>query len=221
MISPLKRVHLKVLLQQPIMFDANIFMVGIENRATESNSSFENMKHLYMLPLFESFQKILIHEMVYKELDKDAKALVDEYKGKNVTIVSEQGLYGQDPEYTTIFNDISNHDRVLYSRGNSKDRGEVYSLAYAAFHKINYFSSKEIMVDDIARDLKVLEDIEIITFDIIILLAYIYYMAKEDNTNNKALKSIYKRYCEDVIKRHKLPPTLKEYFLASAEYIGT
>lgn len=221
MISPLKRVHLRVLLQQPIMFDANIFMVGIENRATESNSSFENMKHLYMLPLFESFQQILIHEMVYKELDKDAKALVDEYKGKNVTIVSEQGLYGQDPEYTTIFNDISNHDRVLYSRGNSKDRGEVYSLAYAAFHKINYFSSKEIMVDDIARDLKVLEDIEIITFDIIILLAYIYYMAKEDNTNNKALKSIYKRYCEDVIKRHKLPPTLKEYFLASAEYIGT
>ena len=219
MISPLQRISLKLLLQQPIMFDANIFMVGIENRGSDPNCAFENMKHLYMIPLFENFRQILIHEMVYNELDEDSKTLVNEYIGKNVTIVSENNLYGHDPIYTSIFNSISRHDRVLYSRGNSKDRGEVYSLAYAAFYKINYFSSKEVMVDEIATDLKVLKDVEIITFDVIILLAYIHYMSKGDSSNNKALKSIYKRYCEDVIKRHKLPATLKEYFLASAGYI--
>jgi len=219
MISPLQRISLKQLLKQPIMFDANIFMVGIENRISDPNCSFNNMKTLYMIPLLESFQQIIMHEMVYKELDDDSRALVDSYKGKNVTIVSENNLYGKDPEYTTIFNKISRHEQVLYSRGNSKDRGEVYSLSYAAYNKINYFSSKEIMVDEIASDLDILKDIEIITFDIIVLLAYIYYMSRDDNSNNKALKSIYKKYCEDVIKRHKLPTTLKEYFLASAEYL--
>lgn len=217
--TPLQRVSLTTLLQQPILFDANIFMVGIDNRLSDSNCSFENMKKLYMIPLLESFQQILIHEMVYKELDADSRQLIEKYIGRNVSIVSEDNLYGRDPIYTTIFNEIATHERVMYIRGRSKDCGEVYSLAYAAFYKVNYFSSKEVMVDQIADDLKILKDIEIITFDVIVLLAYVYYMSREDNSNNKALKSIYKRYCEDVIKRHKLPATLREYFLASVGYI--
>ena len=219
MISPLKKTSLKKLCAQPIMFDANIFMVGIENRSSDPNCSFNNMKELYMIPLMESFKNILIHEMVYNELDLETKNFLDPYLNKNVTIVSEERLYGIDPLYTTIFNEICSHERVQYIRGNAKDRGEVYSLAYAAYHNINYFSSKEIMVDDIARDLDVLKDIEIITFDIIVLLSYIYYACKSDTSKNKALKSIYKRYCEDVIKRHKLPSTLTKYVFACKDYI--
>lgn len=219
MISPLENISLKNLLQQPIMFDANIFMVGIENRGSDPNCSFENIKELFMIPIFESFSQIIIHQKVYDELDDEAKAFVDQYKGKNVTIVDEGNLYAKDPQYTTIFNDISEHERVQYFRGRSKDQGEVYSLAYASFHKINYFSSKEIMVDEIAKDLSVLKDVEIITFDVIVLLSYLFYMEKKDTSKNKAFKSVYKRYCEDVIKRHHLPRTLSEYVIASSEYI--
>ena len=68
--------------------------------------------------------------------------------------------------------------------------------------------------------LEELNDVEIVTFDVVLILAYIYYAPKGDNSNNKALKSIYKRYCEEVIKRHKLPATLKEYVVASTNYIG-
>ncbi len=93
-------------------------------------------------------------------------------------------------------------------------------MAYAAHNKINYFSSKEVMVDLIAEELEELNDVEVVTFDVVLLLAYIYYASKGDNSNNKALKSIYKRYCDDVIKRHKLPVTLKEYVVASTKYIG-
>ena len=75
------------------MFDANIFMVGIENRISNPNCSFENMKELYMIPLFESFQDII----------------------------------------------------------------------------------KELMVDDIAKDLEDLQEVQIITFDVIVLLAFIFY----------------------------------------------
>lgn len=219
MFTPLKNTTLHDLLNKPILFDANIFMVGISERTSDKNCSFENMKQLYIKPLFESFSDIYIHEEVYKELDEESRNFVDGYMGKNVTKVSENGLYGTDPKYTTIFNNISRHELVNYERGNSKDRGEVYSLAYAAYHNINYFCSKEIMVDNVSRELDDLKDIDIITFDIIILQAYIYYAQRNDNSNSKGLKAIYKKYCADVIKRHGLPATLSEYIKVSRDYL--
>lgn len=219
MVTPLKKIALHDLFHKPVLFDANIFMVGIEERNSDLRYSFENMKQLYIQPLFESFTDIYIHDEVYKELDEDAKGFVDTYIGKTVTIVDEGGLYGTDPKYTTIFNNISKHELVNYERGRSKDRGEVYSLAYAAYHNMNYFCSKEIMVDNVARELEDLKDIDIITFDIIILSAYVYFAEKRDNSNAKALKAIYKRYCADVIKRHGLPKTLGDYIIAVKDYL--
>lgn len=219
MFTPLKKIALHDLLNKPILFDANIFMVGISDRASDKNCSFENMTQLYIKPLFESFTDIYVHEEVYRELDEDARKFVNNYKGKNVTIVTEGTLYGTDPKYTTIFNNIAKHELVNYVRGCSKDRGEVYSLAYAAYHNMNYFCSKEIMVDNVARELEDLKDIDIITFDIIILQAYVYYAQKSDNSNSKGLKSIYKKYCADVIKRHSLPATLGEYIKANQDYL--
>lgn len=181
MITPLKKTALHDLLNKPILFDANIFMVGISDRISDKNCSFVNMKKLYIEPLFESFTDI--------------------YK------------------YTTIFNNIAGHELVNYVRGRSKDCGEVYSLAYAAYYNMNYFCSKEIMVDNVAHELEDLKDIDIITFDIILLSAYVYYAKKSDNSNSKGLKSMYKKYCADVIKRHGLPPTLGEYIKASQDYL--
>ena len=219
MYTPLKKIALHNLIKEPILFDANIFMVGISERNSDRNCSFENMKQLYIKPLFESFTDMYIHEEVYKELDDESRKFVDCYKGKNVKIVKEDGLYGTDPKYTTIFNNISKHELVNYERGRSKDRGEVYSLAYAAYHNINYFCSKEIMVDNVARDLDDLKNVDIITFDVIVFQAYVYYAQKNDNSKSKGLKSIYKKYCADVIKRHNLPPTLGGYIKASQDYL--
>ncbi len=219
MFTPLRKTALHDLLSKPILFDANIFMVGISERNSDKNCSFENMKQLYITPLFESFTDIYIHEEVYKELDDEARKFVDGYKGKNVVIVGEGDLYGKDPKYTVIFNNIASHELVNYKRGSSKDRGEVYSLAYAAYHNMNYFCSKEIMVDNVARELEDLKDIDIITFDIIILQSFVYYAQKNDKSNSKGLKSIYKRYCADVIKRHRLPTTLSEYIKESQYYL--
>ena len=111
MITPLKKTPLHDLQNRPILFDANIFMVGISERATDKKYS------------FECFTDIYIHDEVYKELDNDARAFVDAYKGKNVTIAAEGGLYGTDPKYTTILNRIAEHELVRYVRGRSKDRG--------------------------------------------------------------------------------------------------
>lgn len=219
MFTPLKKTALHDLLNKPVLFDANIFMVGISDRNSDKNSSFENMKKLYIEPLFESFKDIYIHNEVYKELDDKARNLVDGYKDRNITIVQSDALYGTDPIYTTIFNNIANHELVNYKMGSSKDRGEVYSLAYAAYHNMNYFCSKEIMVDNVARELAELKDVDIITFDVVLLQAYVYYAQRNDNTHSKGLKSMYKKYCADVIKRHKLPATLSEYIRESQDYL--
>lgn len=92
MITPLEKTALHDLLNKPILFDANIFMVGISERVSDKNSSFENMKQLY-------------------------------------------------------------------------------------------------------------------------------YAKQHDNSNSKALKSVYKKHCADVIKRHRLPPTLGEYIKACQNYL--
>lgn len=126
--SALQKIPLKLLIRQPVMFDANIFMVGIENRSSDFNCSFENMYKVYLKPLFECFQQIIIHEMVYNELDEDTKRLVDLYKGKNVTIVDEGDLYGKDPQYTTIC--------IKYI---SRKLTERYSCAIFIFSSAEYF----------------------------------------------------------------------------------
>ncbi len=219
MITPLSRISLHDLLETPVLFDANIFMVGIDKRHSDNNYSFAAMKENFIKPLFESFKKVYIHEEVYKELDAEAQGFLESYIGKNVTVVGENNLYGKDPYYTTIFNNIANHELVQYSRGKSKNRGEVYSLAYAVYHNMNYFCSKEIMVDNVAHELQELRDVEIITFDVVLLNAYIFHNAHNDTSHNKALRAIYKRYCADVIKRHKLPSTLSEYIRESVCYL--
>lgn len=219
MITPLDKTSLHDLYNQPVLFDANIFMVGISERVSDERFSFENMKQLYLIPLCESFTDIYVHEEVYRELDDEARAFIDSYKGRNVTIVDEDGLYGKDPKYTMTFNHIARHELIQYERGRSKDRGEVYSLAYAAYHEMNYFCSREIMVDNVARELDDLQNVRIITFDVILLSAYVYYAERRDNSHSKGLKALYKKYCADVIKRHGLPSTLGEYIKASLKYL--
>lgn len=52
-----------------------------------------------MIPVFESFQQMIIHRKVYDELDDEARLFIDTYRGKNTIIVSEGRLYGTDPQY--------------------------------------------------------------------------------------------------------------------------
>lgn len=139
MITPLKKTALHNLLKKPVLFDANIFMVGISDRVSDKNCSFENMKQLYIKPLFESFTDIYIHEEIYKELDADARSFVDSYIGKNVTVVSEGNLYGTDPQYTTIFNNIAKHELVKYERGRSKDRKQLRNITPGYQHYLKTF----------------------------------------------------------------------------------
>ncbi len=211
MITPLSKISIESMCGNKVMFDANIFMVGVTKRYSDPNFSFENMKNLYLLPLMEMFKDIIIHETVFEELDPESKEFLRSYIGDKVCIVSEGNLYDTDPQYNELFNKICNNELVNYDRRETKNKGEIYSLAYAIYHGIDYFSTKDAMVDNVVNDMSELQSIKVITFDIIVLIAYIYHNLHGNKGLNKALKSIYKSQCEDVIKRRKLPQTLVMY----------
>src|SRR5659263_701040 len=90
-----------------VMFDANVFMVGLSKRSTDPNYSFDKMKQLYIIPILEFFSEIIIHQAVYNELDYKSKELIDTYVGLTVPIVDEKNLYNNDPKYIDIFNKIA------------------------------------------------------------------------------------------------------------------
>ena len=86
----------------------------------------------------------MIHKSVFDELDSEIKGYIS---AKKIQLVDEGDLYMYDPQYITIFNNIAGHKFFNYHRGNLKNKGEIYSLAYAAYYGIPFFSSKDASVD--------------------------------------------------------------------------
>ena len=61
---------------KPIILDACIFMVGIN----EPYYNFENTKCVFLDSCFNYFDKILIHKIVFDELDNNSQKYVMEKK---------------------------------------------------------------------------------------------------------------------------------------------
>lgn len=188
---------------QPILLDANILMVGIREQNSDPNYSFESMKDLYLNAMFGYFDDIKIHDEVFNELDQPRQDFVKGYEGRNIGIVSENGLYGTDPEYTEIFNKVSKHDLFQYKRGQSYNKGEVYSLAYAGFYQVSYFSTRDGIALQVLNEVNELKSIEVFGFEYLLAIGYIL------NPRNKELdarfKSLYKSQCSPAIKQGSIP----------------
>jgi hypothetical protein len=193
-------------LTQPILLDASVLLVGVEKN--DDKFSFEAMKTLYIEELFNHFQDILIHETVFEELDDERKKFVSTYVGKNVKIVSENNLYGQDPLYTTIFNQIANFDLFKYDRSKKKDKGDVYSLAYASYHNIPFISTRDGSIIKAVEELASLNNVEVCGFEHLLLLGY---LNNEDKELMKRYRSLYKSHCTPAINSGLIPKTFNEF----------
>lgn len=193
----------------PIIIDSSILMVGIHFQNSDSNFSFDKMKNVYLDVLFNYFEKIIIHQEVYNELDDNRKMLVNQYLEKNVKIVNEDGMYGKDPNYTDIFNKIAKFDMFNYRRGESKNKGEVYSLAYAAYKKIPFFSVRDGAALLALKELPELKDVQALGFEKILALSFI----TQPNTKElrQTLKSLYKSQCQMQIREGLIPETFGKY----------
>lgn len=192
----------------PIIIDTCIFMVGIDKRHTDSNYSLERMREIWIDDILSYFEKILLHEVVYKELDSDTKKVIDEYVGKNVEIVSDKDLFNLDPEFMRIYDEIRNHELMYAPFSKKKNQGEIHSLAYACYYGIPYFSSRDSDACDVCNEIEELNNITIIGFEELLAIAY---KTGADKEKRKALKSLYKEICAPKIRQGTIPCTLIEF----------
>ena len=194
---------------KPILIDACIFMVGVDKRPTDSNYSLAKMFDVWMSSILSYFDNILIHKVVYNELDNDTRIIIDESVGKNITIVDDYDLIDVDPEYMRVFNQIHDHDLLYAPYSKTKNQGEVHSLAYACYNNISFFSTKDLDVIDVCKDIEDLSSITIIGFESILAIAYTSDAA--DQNKRKTLKALYKEYCAPKIRQGTIPKTLTEF----------
>lgn len=192
----------------PIIIDTCIFMVGIEKRHKDSNYSLKRMREIWIDDILSYFEKILLHEVVYKELDSDTKKVIDEYVGKNVEIVSDKDLFNLDPEFMRIYDEICTHELMYAPFSKTKNQGEIHSLAYACYYGIPYFSSRDSDACDVCNEIEDLKDVTIIGFESLVGIAY---KAGGNQEKRKVLKSLYKEFCAPKIRQGVIPKTLAEY----------
>jgi predicted nucleic acid-binding protein len=192
----------------PIIIDTCIFMVGIDKRQTNPDYSLEKMKTLWLNDVLSYFDKIYLHEIVYKELDDETRVIIDGYTDKNIEIVSDKDLFDSDPEYMRIYNKINRHPLMYAPYSKTKNQGEIHSLAYACFYNISFFSSRDSDACDVCNEIEDLQNIKVIGFETLLGIAYNTTLEKE---KRKGLKALYKEFCKPKIKQGVIPSTLSEF----------
>jgi hypothetical protein len=200
----------------PVMIDTCLLFSGITRR-TNSGFSFTDIQSAFLDVSLSRLQNILLHEAVLKELENsELHAYILKRVGLNIHIVSEEGRYGTDPRYTLIFDSIARHFTFRYIRSNidlmqcpCKNRGEIASLAYAAYHSIPFIGTCDQGCYIVQEDLPELKKIKI--FGSEVLLYFGFDRAYINSETIKRIKALYKYLCAAQIKRGKLPATFKEY----------
>jgi hypothetical protein len=194
---------------QTILLDACSIMVGINKQSFDPDYSFENMRSVYLDALFEYFQDILIHDTVWEELDDIRKEFItSNYLGKNVRIVSENEWYGVDPMYTDLFNKIASFDLFRYRRMDKRNKGDVFSLAYAAHCNIPFLSTRDGSVIMAIQEIPSLSMVELLGFEHILMLGYV---RPNHGQPIKRFRSIYKAQCSPSINSKLIPDTFTAF----------
>lgn len=200
----------------PVMIDTCILFSGITRRH-ETGLSFTDIKRSFMDEVFSKMQNVLIHETVLKELENsELHAYISERLDINVHLVGENELYSKDPKYTMIFSDIAKHYTFGFDRSHndlmrcpSKNRGEIASMAYAAYHGIPFFATSDQGCYIVREDLPDLKKLMIFGAEV---LLYIGYCRPDlDSEARKSIKALYKYLCAAGIKQGKLPKTFNEF----------
>lgn len=150
----------------------------------------------WLIPLFNEFSNLSVHETVYEELiDRQVKQFVDEMMADSP---SRLRIYS-DYELTTVektlldyqIKKIAPYSGYIPERDNAKDRGEIRSLAYMAVKNYLYFAAN----DNLAMQLiNKSEELETGLGSIGLIQPYeiLYYLYKTGHYEDKGLKMLYK-----------------------------
>ncbi|MDD4690559.1 MAG: hypothetical protein PHE51_12565 [Eubacteriales bacterium] len=194
---------------QAVIFDTSVLLAGIERQGSDPRYSFSNMKGAYLEATFNHFQYIKIHEEVWKELSEDRRDFIQSGYNNKLEIVSEGNLYGFDPQYTTIFNDIAGYDLFRYKRMQKENRGDIFTLAYAAYYGVPFVSTRDTSMLMVMQELPCLMNVSSIGFEYLLVLGCLNNQTNREL--DKRLAALYKLYCYPAIKQGLIPPTFNKF----------
>lgn len=181
---------------QVIFLDANLFIVPDRSRMGARAVAFDRYKEYWLEPLFDAFSNLSVHESVYKELvNAQVKELAD---GKIAAEPCRLRVY-KDCELTEKeknlmelqIQKIAPYSDYIPEKDNSKDRGEIRSLAYMAVKNYLYFAANDNLPMQLITKAG---ELETGLDDMGLLQPYeiIYYLYKTGKYDDKGLKMLYK-----------------------------
>jgi len=186
--------------QDKIIFDACIFMVEI------GKCSFQEMRETFIDALFNYFEIIYIHEVVYKdELDAISRSWISKQISSGKVVILK------DPKRDTVYDELLfklEHYELLQSSCRRKNNGEIHSIAYAKYYNYKYFSTNDRDAAMACNEIPTFSNIKIAGLEILLVLAELNADSSNVKESRKRRKAIYKSYC----RRKGLPKTFGEYY---------
>ena len=200
----------------PILIDTNIILFGVDRETTDPRYAFPTLKTALLDPLFSFLQNALIHESAYFELPPLRQDYVDSLPNLR-RVDTNSTLYGNDPSYTCLLNEIARHPEFSYplstGQWNSepvrKNRADIFMLAYAGHHGIPFLCSKDQTILSVANSVASLSSIHTVLGAEAVALASDFHSSNQDIA--KMLKALYKEFSAPEIRRGDLPPNLGLY----------
>lgn len=84
----------------------------------------------------------------------------------------------------------------------------MFSLSYAAYHRILFISARDQTIIKATEELDYLKDVEVCGFEYLLLQGF---LRNENKNLNKTYKAVYKSYCIPAIKSGIIPRTFSEF----------
>ena len=199
------------------LIDANIFISPDRSRENTKIKPvlFEYYKENWLIPFIETFKPVGIHEAVYDEFtSNNIKKFVDGHKNSNspnIIILKDSDLSQQENILRiTIESSIAKNTNYKPELNNRDDKGEVKSLAYIATKNLLYFCSHDAtairLIEDAEKLDTCLENVSAIQpYEIM------YYFAKNNIGNLKAIKNLFKYMYRLTVNEKSYNPDWNEF----------
>lgn len=198
-----------------IFLDTNIFIAPDRSSVGYKAMVFSDYRDFFLDPLFESLDNLSIHESVYDEMVADSlRAFADEKVNSNpakLKIYHDSDLNKQEMAiYAASVKQLAKQSGYQPSVDNTKDRGEVRSLAYMHTKSFLYISSNDHLV---VRLVTQPDKYKSGLYDEEILRMYelIYFLYRQGKYDKKGLRILYKYLYHATKQDAKKNPTWGEF----------
>lgn len=183
--------------EQTLFLDANIFIPPDRtNLGAKNHIPFSLYKDEFLIPIFECFTGLAIHESVYNELVSDdiKNFAISKTKDNPISlkIYKDDMLDSTEKQvYESYVTRMSKYSQYDPSIGIYKDRGEVLSLSYMVAKSFLYFAANDNLPINIVNNIGEFKA-ELEEFHILQSYEIIYYLQKTGKYSSKSLKALYK-----------------------------